>query len=73
MAVLLAGWGYEVTGIDISTRMIEIASDKAQAAAMTVDLRVGDAADPPIDARSIDVVLARHVLWALPDPAGGLQ
>lgn len=32
----------------------------------------GDAARPPLRARSFDVVLARHVLWTLPEPAAVL-
>lgn len=33
----------------------------------------GDAARPPLPDRSFDVVLARHVLWTLPDPAAALE
>jgi SAM-dependent methyltransferase len=33
----------------------------------------GDAAQPPLRARSFDVVLARHVLWTLDDPAAVLE
>jgi SAM-dependent methyltransferase len=32
-----------------------------------------DAAHPPIRAASVDVVLCRHVLWALPDPGAALR
>ena len=34
---------------------------------------VGDAAAPPVPAGAFDVVLARHVLWALPDPETALR
>ena len=34
---------------------------------MTVGLVLGDAADPPFAPASADVVLCRHVLWALDD------
>ena len=34
-----------------------------------VTVRTGDAADPGLAPASVDVVLCRHVLWALPDPA----
>ena len=33
---------------------------------------VGDASDPPGLAGAYDVVLTRHVLWALPDPSAAL-
>lgn len=37
-----------------------------------VTFRVGDASEPGFVQGSYDVVLSRHVLWALPDPAAGL-
>ena len=36
-------------------------------------LRAGDAARPPYAAGSCDVVLGRHVLWALPGPVRGAR
>ena len=33
---------------------------------------VGDAAAPSLPAARFDVVLSRHVLWAMPDPAAAL-
>jgi SAM-dependent methyltransferase len=32
-----------------------------------------DAGDPPLEPAAYDVVLCRHVLWAMPDPAATLQ
>jgi SAM-dependent methyltransferase len=40
---------------------------------VTVSFRQGDAAAPPYAAGSADVVLDRHVLWALPDPDEALR
>jgi SAM-dependent methyltransferase len=34
---------------------------------------VGDAAAPPVGEQRFDVVLVRHVLWALPDPERALR
>ncbi len=34
---------------------------------------IGDAARPPVADGRFDVVLVRHVLWALPDPAAALR
>jgi 2-polyprenyl-3-methyl-5-hydroxy-6-metoxy-1,4-benzoquinol methylase len=73
LSVLMAQLGHELTGIDFSSSMIEIACQKARAASVEVDFRVADASDPPLAACNFDVVLARHVLWALPDPAAGLR
>ncbi|MHB1837509.1 MAG: class I SAM-dependent methyltransferase [Solirubrobacteraceae bacterium] len=72
LAVLLAQQGYQVTGIDLAPKMIQHARRKARLAAVDVDFTLGDASDPPLAPGSFDVVLARHVLWALPDPASGL-
>jgi ubiquinone/menaquinone biosynthesis C-methylase UbiE len=72
VSVLLAEQGYEVRGLDLSERMVVAATSKAQAAGVAADFQQGDASNPPYAAGSADVVLARHVLWALPDPSGGL-
>jgi SAM-dependent methyltransferase len=63
---LLASEGYEVEGVDFSTAMVAAAQAKVGKAA---EIRQGDAASPPLAPSSFDVVFARHVLWALPEPA----
>jgi SAM-dependent methyltransferase len=72
VSVILAEQGYEVRGLDLSERMVAAATSKAQAAGVAADFQQGDASNPPYAAGSADVVLARHVLWALPDPSSGL-
>jgi ubiquinone/menaquinone biosynthesis C-methylase UbiE len=47
--------------------MLAAARRKAAASRLRFGLVRGDAADPPFAAGSADVVLCRHVLWALPD------
>jgi SAM-dependent methyltransferase len=71
LAVLLAEAGHRVCGIDLAPRMF--ARARAKAAGLAVDLAVGDASAPPWADGRFDVVLARHVLWALPDPAAALR
>lgn len=66
VTLLLADEGYTVEGVDFSTAMVAAARAKVGAAA---EIRQGNAAFPPLDPSSFDVVFARHVLWALPDPA----
>jgi ubiquinone/menaquinone biosynthesis C-methylase UbiE len=73
LAVLLAECGYAVEGVDFSGRMVAAATAKASAAAVSVTFRQGDASAPPLESASYDVVLARHVLWALPDPSEALR
>jgi SAM-dependent methyltransferase len=52
--------------------MLEEAGRKARQAGVPVRFSLGDAARPPLAGGSFDVVLARHVLWAMPDPAAAL-
>lgn len=66
--MLLAESGHSVRGVDQSMRMIELARIKAMGTGQPVVFTVGDAARPPYRPRSADVVLVRHVLWAMQDP-----
>ena len=70
LTALLAQAGHRVTGTDLSPEMIERARTKLDAAGLRATFLVGDAADPPGD--PVDVVLARHLVWALPDPRAAL-
>jgi SAM-dependent methyltransferase len=66
LSVLLADEGYAVDGVDFSPEMVDAAREKA-AGRPHVTFAVGDASEPPFEPGSYDVVLCRHVLWALPD------
>jgi SAM-dependent methyltransferase len=72
LAALLADEGHVVAGVDFSPAMVERARAKLGDRA-GVSVTQGDAADPPLAAASYDVVLSRHVLWAMPDPATALR
>lgn len=72
LSVLLAEGGHRVTGLDLSPEMLRQARRKAERHRVDVALVEGDAADPALPPASYDVVLCRHVLWALPDPAAAL-
>lgn len=72
LSVLLARDGHRVVGVDRSAAMLELAAAKADAAGVAVEFRRGDAAAPPLDVGAFDVVLSRHVVWALPDPGAAL-
>lgn len=77
LAVLLAGLGYEVAALDVSPRMVGLAREKALRHGVNVRFVVGDAGDPDVGDRALsapfDVVLTRHLLWALPDAAAALD
>lgn len=72
LSLLLAEAGLTVHGLDLSPAMVGVATAKARAAGPAVealvDLRVGDAADPPYERGSVDLLVARHVLWVFDDP-----
>ena len=71
LSLLLAGEGYAVDGVDFSPEMIRLARQKAADGQVT--FTEGDADDPPFEPGAYDVVLCRHVLWAMPDPVATLR
>lgn len=73
LSVLLAQEGHRVRGLDFAPEMVAVARNKAAAAELDIETVQGDAANPPYAPGSADVVLSRHVLWALPDPAEALR
>jgi len=66
LSVLLAEEGFDVVGVDFAPEMLRRAVAKG-AGTPGVQLVRGDAAVPPLERATYDVVLCRHVLWALPD------
>jgi SAM-dependent methyltransferase len=72
LSVLLAEDGYRVRGVDVSPKMIAAARHKAEPVT-NATFSVGDAADPGIDAKSVDAIVVRHVTWALPDPGRAIR
>lgn len=73
LAVLLAGLGYEVTANDISHEMVARTRQKAKSAGVDVEVAVGDASEPNLPERSVDVVVVRHLAWTLPDPEAAIN
>ncbi|MET9495997.1 class I SAM-dependent methyltransferase [Streptomyces sp. NPDC006552] len=71
LSLLAAERHHRVTGVDFAPAMLERAREKL--AGHDAAFLLGDAAAPPVPAASYDVVLVRHVLWALPDPAAALR
>jgi len=52
IAVPTAGAGVAVIGVDSSAGMLEVAAEQAAAAGVSLDLRLGDYRDPPVDGTS---------------------
>ncbi len=67
LSVLLAAERYAVTGLDFSPAMVRAARRKARTAGVTARFVLSDATAPNLPPASFDVVLARHVLWAMRD------
>ena len=51
IAVPIASDGIDVIGVDSSHGMLEVCAERAALAGVTVDLRLGDLRDPPVDER----------------------
>ncbi|MGO4343563.1 class I SAM-dependent methyltransferase [Pedococcus sp. 2YAF34] len=73
LSVLAAELGHEVSGVDLSEEMVALATAKAAPFGRAVAVVQGDAGEPPLAPGTFDVVLARHVLWTLPDPLAALR
>ncbi|MGW4564309.1 class I SAM-dependent methyltransferase [Streptomyces sp. NPDC004561] len=71
LSLLAAEQGHRVTGVELSPAMAERA--RAKLAGRDAVVLRGDAARPPVGERRFDVVLVRHVLWTLADPARVLR
>ncbi|GAB3591942.1 class I SAM-dependent methyltransferase [Angustibacter peucedani] len=72
LSVLLSSSGHHVRGVDVSPEMVTRARAKAAAAGAPATFQVGDASAPELESGAFDVVLSRHVVWALPDPRAAL-
>lgn len=73
LSIVLAELGHKVTGIDLSPSMISHAQAKAAANGFQIEFHVMDAAFPQLQHQQFDVILCRHLLWALPEPEQVLQ
>jgi ubiquinone/menaquinone biosynthesis C-methylase UbiE len=73
LSLICAALGHEVTGIDLSPAMIAQAQAKALAAGYPITFHVMDAAHPQLPSQNFDLLVCRHLLWALPEPAQVLQ
>ena len=73
LSLVMDTLGHQVTGVDFSPEMVARAKAKAAAAGKSITFTVMDAARPQFHNQKFDVVLCRHVLWALPAPSQVLE
>jgi ubiquinone/menaquinone biosynthesis C-methylase UbiE len=68
MSLLLAEMGHQVTGVDLSEKMLDKARSKAKADKLKARFERGDAEALVFKESSFDLVINRHLLWTLPKP-----
>lgn len=73
LSLLLAELGHDVTGIDVAPEMLQLARQKSTAARLDVEWRLGDAESLTDADDSYDLIVARHVIWTLPNPGPAVQ
>lgn len=67
LAILMASLGHRVTGIDLSSSMIESAKKLSEALGYNIDFKVMDAENLDFQNESFDVVMSRNLTWTLPN------
>jgi ubiquinone/menaquinone biosynthesis C-methylase UbiE len=68
IAVILAQMGHNVTGVDISEQMLEMAKKRAKELSLKIKFELCDAENLHFEDESFDAVICRYVLWTLPNP-----
>jgi len=73
LAVEIARRGFQVTGLDISHTFVQIGSENARRAGVSVDFRQGDAAVMPFEADSFDLIVCQAAFKNFVYPASALD
>lgn len=72
-SIILAGLGYEVTGIDLTEEMIIKARKLAEVEGVQCTFTTMDAEQLGFKDQSFDIVISRNVTWNLPHPLEGYR
>ena len=72
-AILLAGQGHDVTGIDMSEKMLEEARKNSRLFHQAPRFCRMNAMHPAFEAESFDAVVTRNLTWTLPHPVEAYQ
>jgi len=73
ISLLLAEMGHQVTGVDLSDKMLSVARSKGKASRIRARFVRGDAESLNFEEESFDAVINRHLLWTLPHPDSALK
>jgi RimJ/RimL family protein N-acetyltransferase/SAM-dependent methyltransferase len=68
LSTIMAQMGHDVSGIDLSPAMVAHARAKALDARQDIRFDVMDASHPNLSSNTFDVIVCRHLLWALSEP-----
>ena len=71
-ALIAAGLGARVTGVDPTARLLEVARERAANEGMEVTFKSGDAASIPLEDASADAVVSVFAVIFAPDPAAAV-
>lgn len=72
IGLIFAEMGHITSGLDLSEKMMEVGRRNAANRGLTMNFVFGDAEKPPFPGNEFDIVISRHLLWTLPDPAKAL-
>lgn len=72
-ALLLASLGHDVTGVDISPKMLDVARQNAAVSRSDIAFEEVDIHALPFERHAFDAVVSRHVLWTLADPVRAIS
>ena len=70
MAIYMAQMGHDVTAVDLSERMIDLAKRNASELGLNIDSCVMDVQHTEMLDSSFDLVVAKNVMWCLDNPVG---
>ncbi|MEI7961218.1 MAG: class I SAM-dependent methyltransferase [archaeon] len=68
-----SGFGGELIGLDLSEGIQEKGKAKNKREKLNIDFVVGDAENLPFQNNTFDVILAKHMLYHLPNPQKGVE
>jgi len=73
VALIAAGLGHDVTGIDLAEPMLEEARATSAQRKLPVVFASGDVVAPAFPEASFDALISRHLFWTLRDPVAALS
>ena len=73
LALLLAKLGYDVSGVDVAEKMLQIGVEKAGHLNLSVDFQKGECEHLQFSDNCFDAVVNCRVMWTLTDPEAAVR